>query len=388
MDGPADPGGGAAAEEVLSAAAAFARDRVAPAAAGWAAGEAPAPALFEAAAALGLMRLQVPTAEGGLGHGFALRAAVCEALAGADFGFAMAVVNTHNAALKIATQASPAMRARFLPDLLAGRAAACAALTEPGAGSDFAAIATRAERTGDGWVLTGEKAWIINARRAAVSIVYAQCGAPGDRDGIAAFVVPLAAEGVRTYPLDSAFAQTAIGTGGFTLDGVRLSDDHLMLPPGEAFRSILGEINGARVYVAAMCCGMMQAALDAAADRGATRKSFGKPLAAHQGWRFAHARAAVSLAAARALTREAVEAVVADGRGAEAQRLSAMAKVQATDAALAVLPALMHAMGAEGLSPRHPFARHIAAAQAAALTDGSTEMLLERVARLLPPPAG
>lgn len=366
--------------EMLDAVAAFARDRVAPAAGAWAMGAEPDPVLFEAAAALGLMRLSVPEAAGGLGLGFGEKARACAALAAADFGFAMAVVNTHNAALRIAASAPPALAARLLPDLLSGRVAACTALTEPGTGSDVAAMVTTARRVPGGWRLDGEKAWIVNGRRAALAIVYAQCGEPGDSAGIAAFAVPLDAPGCTRYPLDSPLAQTAMGTGGFTFADVRLPDDHLLFPPGTAFGAILDEINGARAYVAAMACAMLDAAIGAAGAWGESRRSFGQTLWEHQAWRLGLAAAAVDLAAARALTDAAVAAV--DG-GAPAQMLCAQAKLSATAACQRHLPVLLHAMGAEGLRPDHPMTRHLAAAQIATLTDGSTEMLLERVARLM-----
>ncbi len=120
----------------LSAIARFAKDRVLPAAAGWNCGDgAPSPDLFAQAAALGLMRLSVPVSDGGMGLGFALRAQALRSLAAVDFGFAMAVVNSHNMALRLATDAAPGLRARVLPALLAGGTLGCTALTEPGAGS-------------------------------------------------------------------------------------------------------------------------------------------------------------------------------------------------------------------------------------------------------------
>lgn len=369
----------AADRDRLAAIEDFAKREVAPRAAGWSMGAAPEPALFLKAAELGLMRLEVPEADGGLGLGFALKARACAALAAADFGFAMSVVNTQNAALTLAKLAPPEVKAALLPDLLAGRASACTALTEPGAGSDFAAVSTTARREGDGWRLDGEKAWIVNGRHAEVAIVYAQCGEAGDRDGIGAFAVPLSAPGCTRKPIDSPFALTSVGAGAFTLEGVALPESHMLLRPGAAFRAILGEINGARVYVAAMCCGMLGAALDAAGDYGETRTTFGQPLFEHQAWRLAYARAGAELAAAQALADQAIEAVAT---GAPAQLISAQAKIQAVAACERHLPALLHAMGAEGLRAEHPFARHLAASRFAALADGSTEMLLERAARL------
>jgi len=371
-------------DALLASVAAFAREEVAPQAAAWSMGAAPEPALLERAGALGLMRIEVPLAAGGLSLGFALKARLCALLAAADFGFAMSVVNTQNAALRLARSARPRIVEALLPDLLAGRASACTALTEPGAGSDVAAMAMTARRVTGGWRLDGEKTWIVNARHARVAIVYAQCAEPGDAAGIGAFAVPLDGRGCRRRALDAPFAQTSTGTGGIVLEDCRLSEDHQLVPPGEAFGAILDEINGARAYVAAMCCAMLGAALDIAGDHGERRISFGRPLRDHQAWRFILARAGVDLAAARRLTDAAVAAVDA---GAPAQLVSAQAKLAAVAACQRHLPELLHAMGAEGLRAEHPFARHLAAAQIAALTDGSTEMLLERVARLMRRPS-
>jgi alkylation response protein AidB-like acyl-CoA dehydrogenase len=374
----------------LTRIAAFAAEDVAPAAPSWAMGASPTAALFEKAGALGLMGLDTPVAHGGSDRGFGFKAKVAELLAGADFGFAMSVINTQNVAVRLAISAPPDLRDRYLPDILAGRISACTALTEPGAGSDFSAVTTRARRGAQGWILTGEKAWIINGRRATLAMVFAQCGAGGA--GIGGFLTDLSAPGVARCAIDSGLSQTSIGTGGFTLDDVALTDDHLLLPPGPAFKAVMGEVNGARAYVAAMCCGMLAAAVAEAAAYGARRHTFGQPLAGHQAWRLKLAQAQTDLAAARALTAEAARAIDAGGLvAADAQLLAAQAKVVAVGACQRHLPTLLHALGAEGLRPEHCAARHLGAVQMAALTDGSTDMLLERIARLTgigAPPAG
>lgn len=364
----------------------FADTRIAPAAAGWSMGASPDPALYREAAGLGLFGVEVPVAQGGAGLGYTLKARICAILAAADFGFAMSVVNTHNVALRLVQSAAQSVQDAHLAGLLSGAVSACTALTEPGAGSDFGAVQTRAVPQGDGWLLTGEKTWIVNARHAGLAIVFAQCGTaeqtPANGAGIGAFAVDLTAPGVTRYAIDAAFSQTSTGTGGFRLKDVRLGPDALLLPPGTAFKSILTEINGARTYVAAMCCAMLETALDQAARYGEVRKTFGKPLSAHQGWRLHLAQARGDLSAAQALTDRAIARVAA---GEDAQLAAAEAKIQAVEASQRHLPALLHAMGAEGLRAEHCFTRHLAAAQVAGLTDGSTTMLRERVLRLTRP---
>ncbi len=370
------------ADAFLSAVRSFAEQEVAPAAAAWSLGERPNAGLFTKAAEIGLFAMSIPTEFGGRGFGYEVLAEACEVLAGADFGFAMSVVNTHNVGLRICRSAPAALRDQHLPALVSGATSACTALTEKGAGSDFAAITTKAEKTGQGWRLSGDKTWIINGRNAGLAILFALCGEDEGAGAIGGFLVDLTLPGVHHYPLESAFSQTSMGTGGFVLEEVMLADDCLILPPGEAFKSVLTEINAARTYVAAMCNGMLRAALLEVSAYGAERQTFGRPLSGHQAWRLAMAQAEIDLAASTALTREAITLIA---RGEDAQLAAARAKVHAVETCQRQLPQILHAMGAEGLRAEHCFARHLAAVQMAALTDGATDILRERVARLTQP---
>ncbi len=366
-------------DHLLNQVRAFVDEEVAPAAAGWSMGADPDPALFTKAGALNLMGIEVPADLGGLGFSFAVKAQVCEIIAAADFGIAMALVNSHNVAARLCRTAPPNVRDRHLPRLLSGTLRGCTALTEPGAGSDFASIMTQASKIDGGWRLSGEKAWIINARHAKVSIVFAQCSEIGDMSGISAFAVDLSAPGVQRYAIDGPFQQTSIGTGGFTLDKVEIAEDCQLVAPGKAFKTVLTEINGARAYVAAMCNAMLRAAITEANAYGAHRTTFGAPLKDHASWQHALNAAQTDLAVAEGLVARAVKDV---DRGADAQLSAAEAKVECILICQHHMPSLLHAMGAEGLRPAHCFTRHLAAAQVAGFTDGATNMLRDRVARL------
>ena len=368
-----------AAQEVLARAAAFARDVVVPGAPRWEAEMRIGREAVEAAAAIGLTGLEVPTAWGGLGLDFTVKAQVAEALGAADFGFTMSLINTHNVAAKLAREAPPELARRYLPDLLAGRRLGCTALTEATAGSDFGAIRTLATRTPQGWRIDGEKAWITNAAEADVIVLYAQTDAGSGGRGIACFLVDGRREGLQRQPAFALSGQHAIGAGAFKLDGYIAHDEEMLQPPGRAFKSALASINGARCYIAAMCNGMVGEALRTALAYGRERQSFGRPLADHQGWRWRLAEAGAELAAARLLVVEAATQVES---GADAQLLSAQAKLVCTRLAERQLPRLAQAMGAEGLKREHCFGRHLAGARVAAFVDGSSEMLLERIAAL------
>ncbi|MEO0680690.1 MAG: acyl-CoA dehydrogenase [Pseudomonadota bacterium] len=391
--------------QAVDAARAFAPEAARRAAAAEAA-RAPDPGLIPAAAEAGLTGMQIPRDLGGAGLPFAARAAVAEALAGACYGVAMAVVNTHNCALRLARLAPRDMAERLVPALVRGTLVGCTAMTEPAAGSDFAALETTARRDArDGlaapdapWRLDGAKAWIVNARLADLAVVFAQTGAVGDGKGIAGFLVETARPGAARTARGMGALQ-AMGLGGLALDGYAAPPEALLLPPGPGFRRAMEEINPARVHVAAMACGLLRAALDAARAHGAHRRSFGRPLAEHQGWRWIPAQAEADLFAARLAVAEAARLIdagdaadaepdagaAARDHAAQTQLAAASAKIVATEAAARHVPALVHALGAEGLAEDAPLARHLVAVRAARLADGSTEMLLERIARLAAP---
>ena len=361
-------------QEFLEKVAAFARDVVAAKAADWDRTRRFDLQTLRQAGELGLLGMETPTAKGGLGLPFRVKTKVAEILASADFGFAMSVINTQNLAYMLATEA-PHLADRYLPDLLTGERLGSTALTEPQAGSDFAAITTFAEKTSDGWVLNGIKTWIVNTAASDVIAVYAQTEQGAGGGGVGAFLVDGRRDGFIRADAISMTAQHSIGAGGFTLKDYHVTDDERLRPPGRAFKAILHEINGARIYVAAMCCGMVSAALEIASEYGRKRQTFGKRLGQHQGWRWALGEAEVDLAAARLMVADAA-ALMEDG---DPQFAAARAKIFATKMAERHLPALAQLMGAEGLRDTYPFSRHLIGARVAGFVDGSTEMLLERL---------
>ena len=328
------------------------------------------------AAAIGLTGIQVPTNFGGLGHKFSCKARIAEILAAADFGFAMSVINTQNVAQKLCRDASADLIDRYVPSILGGERLGSTALTEPHAGSDFAAIKTTARREGDNWILDGSKAWIINSVASDVLVVYAQTEPGSGGSGIAAFLVDGRRDGFKRSAPFALTSPHSIGAGGFELDGYRAADSEMLQPPGKAFKAALSSINEARTYVAVMCCGMVSKAMAIAADYGCKRTTFGKRLGEHQGWRWSLGDADVDLTAAQQLVAHAVELI---DNGEDSQFAAAKAKIFATRMAEQHLPKLAQLMGAEGLRDHYPFGRHLVAARVAGFVDGSTEMLLERL---------
>ncbi len=225
-----------ATERFLAEVRAFAQDNVARGAPAWAGGHAPDPAIMERAAEIGLMRIEVPAAFGGLALGF--RAKVEAAPSSQAWILASRCRSSTRITLRSASpyrhkRNSPVGCCRiFWPE----KASACTALTEPGTGSDAAAMQCRAEKVHGGWVLDGEKTWIVNGRHARHSIVYAQCAEPGHASGIAAFLVDLTEPASTQYAIDSAISQASIGTGGFRLNRCFVPEERLLLLPARRSR--------------------------------------------------------------------------------------------------------------------------------------------------------
>ena len=365
---------------LLEAAREFSRREVAPNAARWERERSYPRETIRAAAALGLTRIQIPAALGGLELRFRAKLRIVEEIARDDFGFAFALVNTHNAASRLARDGTDGQRARYLQGLLRGELIGAVALTEPSAGSDFGAIRTRAERVAGGWRLNGEKAWLTNGAAVDVIVVYAQTDSAAGSKGIAAFIVDATRKGFARGAAYGMSGTHALGAAGFRLDDYLAADEDLFYAPGAAFKTALTSITGARIYVAAMCCGMVEEAFELALARAGERRTFGEPLIRRQGLRWMLADIATDLDAARLLTYRATRLLEA---GADTVLAAAHAKKFAARVAERRLPQCMQVFGAEGLLETHAIGRHIAAARIAHYTDGTTEIQNERIAACL-----
>ena len=365
------------AASVIKDADQFAQRHLAPNAAQWGQGLFDRQALFEPAGAAGLLSLQVAREFGGSDLSFVDKVKVLHNLARIDFSAAMALVNSHNVAVQLVKASPNELAPLYASNLMSGRIVACTALTEPNGGSDLSQIKTTATRNGDGWLLNGAKTWIINAAHADGVVVYAQTQEGSGVKGIAAFFVRADSPGFERVAVVTNSALSSMGIGGFRFANVYCEASHLVYKPGEAFVDIMSAINRARTYVAGMCCAMVSQALTDVRVYGQKRTAFGQSLDQFQGWRWQIAQAATALQAGELLVREACDLI---DKGCEVQTAAAQAKLYATNMAQTQLGSLLHAMGAEGFLDRYAFLRHLTAAHTASLADGSTAMLLERVA--------
>ncbi len=373
-------------EAFVSEVAQFRDTFVAPNVNRWESEKRMAPEALRDASEIGLLAMEVPAELGGLGMSFAQKCRIVEVLSAVSMPFAFSLVNTGNVAARVARLGSDTHRERYLADLMAGRRFGSTALTEPGAGSDFANIATTATPVDGGWRLDGAKAWITNAAHSDVIFCYAQTQ-PGSRGrGIALFLIDGTQPGFERLPPYELAGGHLIGTGGFRLDGYIAAAEDLLSPAGEAFIAALSSVNGARTYVAAMCCAMVEATLASAVRYGAEREAFGRPVIAHQGLAWKLAGVQNRLEASQLLTARAVDAVTESLRTGDASGAilpAAHAKKFATETAEADIAACIQAMGAEGLRSDHPGGHHLIGARIANYVDGSTEIQTDRIARSL-----
>ena len=280
----------------------------------------------------------------------------------------------------IAAGGSPELRRRWLPEVVAGRAVAAFALSEPDAGSDAAALALRAEPDGDGFRLTGTKAWISNAPEADVYTLFART-TPGARSrGITAFAVPGDAPGLRGEPLEL-LAPHAIGR--LELDGVPAGPGQVIGLLDQGFGLAMATLDRFRPSVGAFAVGMAQAALDTAVAHAAGRQAFGRPIAEFQAVAHALAEAATRTRAARLLVYEAASRYDADPAAPGVGGAAAMAKLYATETAQAVVDTAVQVLGARALERGHLLEHLYREVRAPRIYEGTSEIQRTIIAREL-----
>ena len=358
----------------------FAAEHITPYAADWELNRTVPVKTFREAAAVGLSGVLVPKELGGQGASHMAAAKVLEELAGACFAFTFGLWVHNNMLNAIARNGTPEQIARYVPAMLAGERIGAFCLTEPGAGSDAAAITTRAEESANGWRLSGEKAWVTNGTHADVFGVYAQTNPAQGWRGIASFLVSGDTPGlVREAPY-TLLSGHAMGVTGLRLTDCSVPEADLLFSPGDGFKAAMRGINMARTFVAASCCGILTTSLKTALTYSAKRQAFGKPLLAFQGLQWELADVATDLEAARLLT---YQAAVALDQGQEAVMEAAHAKKFATRVALTGVSQCMQAMGAAGLRTDTPLGRHLASAKMTHYLDGATEIQNMVISRTL-----
>ncbi|CAL9595294.1 Acryloyl-CoA reductase (NADH) [Streptomyces sp. enrichment culture] len=295
-----------------------------------------------------------------------MRESLAQACTEAETALALQGLGAH----PVHAHGTPGQKQRWLPRVSDGTAVAAFALSEPGAGSDAAALSLSAERDGqDGWRLTGEKCWISNAPDADLYTVFARTTPGAGARGVTAFLVPADRPGLTGSRLDM-IAPHAIGA--LTFDGVPVASADVLGEPDAGFRVAMDTLNLFRPSVGAFAVGMAQAALDATVAHTAARDAFGGRLKDLQAVAHQVAEMSVRTEAARLMVYAAATAY--DEGADDVPRRSAMAKLLATETAQYVVDTAVQLHGARALCRGHLLEHLYREVRAPRIYEGASEV--------------
>ena len=334
---------------------AFARERLAPNAARWDREHHFPREELAALGELGALGMVVPEAWGGAGTDYVSLALALEEIAAGD-GATSTIVSVQNSVVcgPVLAFGTDAQKEQYLRPLASGRKLGCFCLTEPQAGSDAGAIATRAEARDGDYVLSGVKQFITSGRNADVAIVFAVTDRTAGKKGISAFIVDTDTPGFIVSRVEDKTGQRASDTAQITLDNCRVPAENRLGAEGAGYRIALANLEAGRIGIAAQAVGMACAAFDAALAYARERTSFGRPIVEHQAVNFRLADMATAIEAARALVLSA--AVLRDA-GQPCLKEASMAKLFASEMAERVCSDAIQIHGGYGYVTDFPVER-------------------------------
>jgi alkylation response protein AidB-like acyl-CoA dehydrogenase len=338
--------------------------------------------LKELLATQDILGLPYPAEHGGLGADLLTTCLAIEALSEACATTGLILAVHELAALPIVLAGSDEQKARWLPDLAAGRKLIAFALTEAGAGSDAGAIATRAVRDGDDYVLDGTKRFISQGSVADLVTVFAVTDAAGKRHrNLSCFVVERGAPGFGVGRVEHKMGIRGSPTAELLFDAVRVPVGNRIGAEGEGFSLAMRTFERSRPGIAAQAVGIAQGALDAAARYATERVQFGKPIGEHQMVQALLADMDASTEAARALLYTACAAI--DAGDGDAGRWAAVCKLVAGDTAMRVTTDAVQVLGGYGYLDEFPVERMMRDAKITQIYEGTQQIQRLVVARSL-----
>ncbi len=334
------------------------------------------PKFFE----LGLMGIEVPEQYGGAGGTIFMSVLAIEELARVDASAAIYVdvQNTlvNNAFLRWGNEEQ---QRRYFPRLTTELLGAFA-LSEPGSGSDAFALATRAERAGDGWELTGRKFWITSGAEAGVFIVFANADPSKGYKGITAFIVERGFPGFSVGKKENKLGIRASSTTELILEQCRVPDANVLGPAGQGYKIAIETLNEGRIGIGAQMIGVATGALDAATAYVKERRQFGKAIAEFQGVQFQLAQMATDLEAARLTVYNAARL---KDSGLPFAQQAAMAKLFSSQVADRTTSNCLELFGGYGYSKEYPAEKFYRDAKIGTIYEGTSNMQLQTIAKTL-----
>ncbi len=367
-------------QAIFDMARAFGADHIAPHARAWEAAGTIPKELWPRLAELGFGGLYVSEESGGSGLTRLDATLVFEALSMACPSVA-AFLSIHNMCAKMLDDfGSDDLKARYLPGALTMETVFSYCLTEPGSGSDAAALRTKAERTNEGWRMTGTKAFISGGGYSDAYIVMARSGGEGPK-GISAFVVEDGAEGLSFGGLEEKMGWRSQPTRQVQMDACLTPLDNLLGEEGRGFSYAMAGLDGGRLNIAACSLGAAQAALDATLTYMGERKAFGKTIDQFQALQFRLAEMEIELQAARVFLRQAAWKL--DQRAPDATKFCAMAKKFVTEAGSKVADQCLQLHGGYGYLADYGVEKIVRDLRVHQILEGTNEIMRLIVARHL-----
>jgi alkylation response protein AidB-like acyl-CoA dehydrogenase len=323
----------------------------------------------------GLLGLPYPEELGGAGQPYETYLQVVEELAGAWLTVGLGLSVHVLSCFALFNAGTPEQQRRWLPDMLGGELLGAYCLSEPGSGSDAAAMRTSAQAANSDFLLNGTKAWITHAGLADFYTVFARTsGEPEGRDrarGISCFHVPANTPGVLPGEPEHKMGMRASVTAQVNFESAAIPADHLVGEQDKGFSIALAALDSGRLGIAACSTGVAQAALDAATAYATERRQFGRPIIEFQGLSFMLADMATSVAAARALYLAAARRKDA---GLPFGTQAAMAKLFASDTAMKVTTDAVQVLGGYGYVEDFPVERLMREAKVLQIVEGTNQI--------------
>lgn len=360
----------------------FLEHEVAPHYEAWeAAGEMPR-SLWTKLGEAGLLGIDLPEEMGGSGADFAITQLALEEISRQGFGGLASAYNIHaNIVMPYLLHiATPAQRERWLPAMASGEVIGAIAMTEPGAGSDLAAMKTRASRTESGWRLDGSKLFITNGQVADLVIVCAKTDPAAGARGVSLFLVDTTLVGFsRGQPIKK-IGQHASDTAELFFDDLHLPADALLGEAGAGFAYLMQELPRERLGVAAQALGAMEGALALTLDYVRERRAFGRAVGDFQNTRFTLAEVRAQIDMGRAYFEQCVSK---HRQGEMSPTDAAILKLQLSEMQCRTIDACLQLFGGYGYTREYPISRFYLDARVQTLYAGTSEIMKEVIARSL-----
>lgn len=360
---------------------AFAQERIRPNSAAYEANASYPPELFKELAGMGLLGMVAPERFGGAQSDYVSYALALIEIAAGD-GALSTIVSIQNSLLVagLLKDGSDLQKERFLPDLISGRNIGAFALTEADAGSDAAALRTRATKVEGGWRLDGTKQFITSGKIAGIALVIAVTDPAAGKKGLSAFLVPTERPGYLVDKVEHKMGQAASDTCALRFENLFLEDGLLLGAPGDGYRIALANLETGRIGIAAQCIGMAQAALEIAIGYAKDRSSMGKKIIEHQAVGFRLADLAARLEGARHLVLHAASLKEA---GLPCLKEASMAKLLASETAEAVVSGSIQTLGGYGYLEEFGLAKIYRDVRVCQIYEGTSDIQRMVIARQL-----